>query len=266
VHSTAASYILAANVEHLTLDGTGDIAGTGNTLANTLTGNVGDNTLDGKTGADTMIGDAGNDTYVVDNIGDVVDESGGNPADVDTVNSSISFSLATLGALENLTLTGSAAISGTGNILANHIIGNAGANKLLGDAGNDTMEGGAGADTIDGGTGSNQITGGAGNDRIDVLNGDDTVFYNSKLDGKDVIDHFDGTATGGQDVLNLDALFDGLGVATADRGGRVSVVDSVTSVDVRVDADGKAGFELVVATLNTTDDITVGPDILVGSL
>ena len=54
----------------------------------------------------------------------------------------------TLGAnLEDLDLSAGGAINGTGNALANLLIGSAGANKLDGKAGADTMQGGLGDDT-----------------------------------------------------------------------------------------------------------------------
>ena len=55
--------------------------------------------------------------------------------------------------VENLTLTGSAALSGTGNELNNVLTGNTGANTLFGGAGNDTINGGTGADSMQGGQG-----------------------------------------------------------------------------------------------------------------
>ena len=90
----------------------------------------------------------------------------------------------------------------------------------------------------------------------------------SPLDGHDIISGFDGDAAGGQDTLNLDALFDGLGVArAANRAARVSIADNGSSVDVPVDADGNAanGFELTAVTLVTTDAVVLGQDVLLGS-
>ena len=61
----------------------------------------------------------GNDTYVVDNSLDVVDEAQPGSGGVDSVMSSVSFSLANAitarGQVENLLLTGTGNLGGTGN-------------------------------------------------------------------------------------------------------------------------------------------------------
>jgi Ca2+-binding RTX toxin-like protein len=133
------------NVENVLVLGAGAFSVTGNSLDNTLTGNSANNVLDGGAGADTLIGGAGNDTYVVDNIGDVVSETSTLVSEIDTVRSSISY---TLGAnLENLTLTGNTNINATGNALGNVLLGNDGNNILDGGSGTDFMDGGEGADT-----------------------------------------------------------------------------------------------------------------------
>ena len=81
---------------------------------------------------------------MVDNVGDVVIELAGEGTD--TVQSSVTY---TLGSdVENLTLTGSSAVNGTGNSLNNTITGNTGNNILDGSSGADTMSGGAGNDTL----------------------------------------------------------------------------------------------------------------------
>ena len=90
-----------------------------------------------------MQGGLGNDTYVVNSASDVVTEAAS--AGTDTVQSSIVYMLGAN--FENLTLTGTVAINGTGNDLANLLIGNSGNNILDGGAGNDTMQGGLGNDT-----------------------------------------------------------------------------------------------------------------------
>ena len=73
--------------------------------ADTINGGAGDDTVSGGAGADMLSGGAGNDVYVVDNTGDKVIESvsGG----LDGIQSSITFSLARVGTVETLTLTGS---------------------------------------------------------------------------------------------------------------------------------------------------------------
>jgi Ca2+-binding RTX toxin-like protein len=103
------SCTLAANVENLTLLGSADLQGYGNSLLNTLTGNAGNNLLDGGVDADTMIGGAGDDVYFVDNIGDLTVENanGGN----DTVFSAINFTLSAN--VENLILQGGADLQAT---------------------------------------------------------------------------------------------------------------------------------------------------------
>ncbi|MCQ8118298.1 hypothetical protein NP589_12750 [Methylomonas sp. WSC-7] len=161
----------AANVENLTLTGSTIINAIGNALDNTLLGNAADNRLDGGLGIDRLAGGLGNDTYVVDNGSDVIVENAN--SGIDTVESSVSW---TLGAeLENLTLTGSTAINGTGNALNNELKGNSAVNSLSGAAGNDTLDGGAGADTLTGGTGNDTYVLGRGYAADTVVENDVTA-------------------------------------------------------------------------------------------
>jgi Ca2+-binding RTX toxin-like protein len=75
------NYTLPTNVETLVLQGSGNLAGTGNTLANSIFGNSGDNALDGGGAADVLTGNGGNDTFVFhagEANGDVVVDFAGN--------------------------------------------------------------------------------------------------------------------------------------------------------------------------------------------
>jgi len=144
VFSSASTYTLDANVERLILAGSASINGAGSAGANTLDGNSGANLLNGRGGADLMRGWLGNDTYIVDDVGDQVVESSASGG-IDTVQSSLSYTLREN--VERLYLTGTAAIDGQGNELANTINGNAAANVLDGGSGADIMKGGLGDDT-----------------------------------------------------------------------------------------------------------------------
>jgi Ca2+-binding RTX toxin-like protein len=168
-----ASFTIAAlsNVENLTgLANTG-FTGTGNTGANIIIGGTGNDTLDGGLGNDTLNGGAGNDTYIIDNANDKITDSAG----IDTVKSWFTTTL--VAGLENLTLLGVAALSGTGNTANNILTGNSAVNVLSGGDGNDTLNGGIDAvtDTLNGGLGDDTYVLGAGTDTVTDAGGSDTI-------------------------------------------------------------------------------------------
>lgn len=259
-------FSLRSNIENLTLTGAADLVGKGNELVNVITGNSGNNglygyaggdwlygnegndTLDGGVGADHLYGGTGDDSYIVDNAGDVVVENSGEGT-ADRVYSSIAY---TLGAnVEQLTLTGSADVNGSGNALDNRVVGNSGANTLYGLDGNDVVNGGAGADTLDGGAGGDTLLGGLGDDKLygrdgdDLLKGDDG---NDRLDGGAGRDSFYGGA--GADVFTFrDGDFAGLTTTTSDRIYDFSQADGdrirVTLVDANTTMDGDQAFSFV---------------------
>ncbi len=163
---SSVTYTLSANVENLTLTGSGDIDGTGNALANRIIGNSGKNVL---------VGGDGGDTYVVDAVDTVTEGAGGG---TDTIEAAATYSLASIAEVENLLLTGSANIDGTGNSLNNAITGNSGNNSLVGGSGDDTITGNGGTDTLAGGIGEDVLIVDDAGDVVQELTGEgnaDTV-------------------------------------------------------------------------------------------
>jgi Ca2+-binding RTX toxin-like protein len=240
-----------AYVENLTLTGAGNIDGTGNALKNAITGNDGANRLDGGGAADTLTGGKGDDVYVVNVSGDKVieslnaDQGGG----IDLIESSITWSLATLGNVENLTLTGRANIKGTGNALDNFIVGNDGANTLDGGSGNDMLLGGDGIDTLLGGAGNDTLIGGRGADKLTGGLGRDIFEFADMSDAGDKITDFVKGAAG--DVLMLTDILDGFGPGDdlfAD--GFLDFQKSGSNTVVRVDANGGGDSFQTLVTLN----------------
>ena len=243
-----------------------------------LYGTSGADTLDGGSGSDVMYGGSGDDTYFVDIAGDKVNEdvSGGD----DTVMSGISYALGAN--IENLTLNGSAALSGTGNALDNVIVGNNGANHLNGGAGDDTINGGNGNDVIYASDGTDFASGDSGIDTYDASTGLGAVKLNlaakSNQNGHTTyLEGFEnviGTAfadsiagTSGDNVINggagADVMSGGLGDDT------YYVDDSADKVAESSDAT-LGGVDLVISSVSFTlgsyiENLTLTVDALVGN-
>jgi VCBS repeat-containing protein len=269
---SSVSYALVAEVEKLVLTGAAAINGAGNGLANALTGNgaanalygqggadtlsggAGADTLSGGAGDDTLLGDAGNDTldggagrdgmagghgddaYRVDRGDDTAVELAG--GGTDTVFSSVSYTLAA--EIENLALTGSAAVNGAGNGLGNALAGNGAANALFGEGGDDTLSGGAGADTLSGGAGRDSFRYGTAAEGGDAIRGfsaaDDTMEISAAGFGGGLAP---GALAAGQFVLGTAATAASGQFLYAQSSGRLSW-----------DADGTgAGAAVLLATL-----------------
>jgi serralysin len=239
VTSTISRSLMAAGlttIENLTLGNSFApyINGTGNSLANIITGNADYNILDGGAGLDTLRGLGGNDTYVLGNGSDIVQDTGG----ADTITTTITRSLASFAAIENLTLV-SGNIGGTGNGLANVITGSSGNNALDGGVGDDRLVGGLGNDALIGGIGLDRLIGGLGGDTLiggiglDTLTGDannDFFVFNAPLNAahRDLITDFNHAADtfrlentvmtklGGLGALNANFFFAGAAAHDAD--------------------------------------------------
>jgi len=203
---------------------------TGDAGVDTLYGRAGADILDGGAGADALFGGAGDDVYVVDDAGDVVGESAS--AGTDTVNASVSYALGAN--IENLTITSGSALTGTGNALANSLIGGSGANVLSGLNGADTLQGLGGDDALNGGGGNDNLSGGEGLDVLDGGNESDTLSGGADADtlyGRSGIDTLDGDA-------GNDALYGGDGDDVANGGADNDLLDGGNNNDMLSGGEG----------------------------
>ncbi|WP_207258383.1 peroxidase family protein [Pseudomonas sp. FW305-70] len=304
VWTSLASYSLGANVENLFFGGSGNFAGNGNELANTIAGGAGNDVLVGGAGADMMVGGGGSDIYEVTDLGDQAVELAG--AGIDTVWTSLaSYTLSAN--VENLFFGGSGNFVGTGNELANMLVSAAGNDVLIGNGGADTMVGGAGSDvyevtdlgdvvgenagggndtiwtslasyTLDanvenlffGGSGNfvgtgnglaNTIVGGAGNDFIvgaggnDVMSGgvagNDTFVFGAAGFGNDTILNFSANPAAGQDLLDLRPM----GITSATFAPSLTITANGADTVVGIGADSIRLVGVNSATVDQTDFI-----------
>ncbi len=192
------------NGDDMLLGGAGNDVLVGGDGADYLYGDDGNDVL--RSGGDTggnveiMAGGAGDDIYYVIAATDLTNEAADEGAD--TVISTVSYNLSTH--IENLTLAGVADLDGSGNQLANTIIGSGGVNNIWGGDGNDILRGNAGDDVLYGELGHDDVDGGVGND---VLRGGDGADVLKGGAGNDTL-HGDG-GSGGND--GEDQLYGGAG-------------------------------------------------------
>lgn len=255
---------------------TGDDTLTGLAGRDLLVGLAGNDTLDGLAGADQMEGGLGADLYIVDDVDDVIIETG---AGIDSVESSVDYTLSA--SVENLTLTGGALV-GTGNTGNNTITGNALDNTLIGGKGNDRLIGGLGSDLyiVDATGDVVDEAGGGGVDTVEAsasftlsagveilkLTGKVGLIGTGSIDNNTITGN-DGVNTlkgmGGADTLDgglgLDKLFGGAG----DDVYMISDKDTITEL-------AGEGNDSVISTISYTlsanvETLTlVGPDAITG--
>ncbi len=153
VISSLSTFGLSANFENLTLMGTLNSSGYGNSLDNQITGNAGNNVLvgnggkdmiSGYLGADQMYGGEGDDQYSVEEDGDIVVEEENEGVDSVYTWGSMDYTLPDN--VENLNLDIMAHGNGTGNELNNIMWGTIHDGFLDGGLGQDTMYGSWGDD------------------------------------------------------------------------------------------------------------------------
>lgn len=266
IETTLASLSIAklTAIENLTYTGFDNAILVGNASVNTLTGNSGTDRLDGGIGGDSLIGGDGSDLYIVDDLNDTIIEAPNEGTD--SVQSSVTFTL--LDNVENLTLTGKAAINGTGNNQNNTISGNISANTLGGGQGDDTLDGGVGNDILSGGDGVDLLIGGLGNDLLTGGSGTDKFRFEKVL-GKTNIDTITDFATGIDRIELDDAIFkkfirdsdlsdnfvsSGTGVKALDSNDHL-IFNTATGA-LFYDADGNgAGAAIQFATLTGVSNV-----------
>ncbi|MCO5797318.1 MAG: S8 family serine peptidase [Dolichospermum sp. LBC05a] len=179
--------------------------------------------------------------------------------------------------VENLTLTGAAAINGTGNAGNNVLIGNSANNTLTGNVGNDTLNGGAGNDTLNGGANNDILFGGAGNDILtgglqkDTLTGglgvdrfDYRVLTDSLLSDFDVVSDFNANASNDLFLVSTArSVFSNVGsVATLDTAG-IAAKLTAAAFTVNSAAQFTFGSRTFVAINNATAGFSATTDAII---
>ena len=162
-----------------------------------------------------------NPTLIVENAGE----------GTDTVLSDVTFSLPDN--VENLTLTGSGAVNGTGNSGSNTLVGNETANVLIGESGADILIGSGGADRLFGGDGNDTLEGGTGADILVGNDGQDILTGGDGADSFKFLNPTDGVAVNSDSVVSNSnaALADNFSDFTTSEGDKIGIVSGTFGIN-----------------------------------
>ncbi|MBJ7898842.1 MAG: hypothetical protein GC158_02725 [Cyanobacteria bacterium RI_101] len=161
--------------------------------------------------------------------------------------------------VENLKLSGTGDINGSGNAGDNVLTGNNGKNLLSGKAGNDTLRGGLGKDSLNGGAGNDLLVGGLDKDIVRGGPGNDRFSYtkleDSLLSGFDKVADFNAN----EDrfvVKTLPTLF----TANAGNVARLKEADlqALLTPDVLANPGDVAQFTYGARTFIAINDVLAG--------
>jgi Ca2+-binding RTX toxin-like protein len=216
--------LAGTTVESLTLLGTANIDGAGNTLANTIIGNSGDNVISGGNGADVIGGETGNDTL-----------DGG--AGLDTIIYRDKF----IPVVVDLKGATGASVS-VGGVVEDTIKN---FENVIGGHAGDTLTGDGLANLLSGGLGNDLLAGNGGPDTFpfrDALNAATNVDHIEDFTSEDSIALDDGVFTGIRTAgtLSADAFFSADG-ATSAHDADDRIVYNTTTGALFFDADGIGG-------------------------
>jgi Ca2+-binding RTX toxin-like protein len=209
----------------------------------TIIGGAGSDVLWGVAGDDVLSGEDGNDTFVINSLDDVVIErSTALASTADVVSSGvISLNLSFFDNVERAVLTGTRALSLTGNDGANALTGNAAGNRLTGGLGADRIAGGAGADILTGGAGRDSLTGGTGADVFVLLSAADTGLTAGT---RDIITDF----AVGVDDMRMIFMSSFIDAASFTAAGQVRYNATTGLLTGNTDADAAAEWTVQMAT------------------
>ena len=180
---------------------------------------------------------------------------------IDSLGASSTDTLATLLGDGVLSLLNSSTGVQTGTNGGDVLTGTGSADRLYGFSGDDSLSGNAGIDLLRGGAGTDTLYGGEGDDALEGGADADIFLYVNVTDGNDYLLDFDFLGEG--DMVDLDTLFDNLGINTPgtaadDRAALIELDNGSDPGNTILTINGVAAFSITMVGDLGTDTSNLG--------